>query len=82
MTLKTENNIPNRKIRFQAYAGVIVIVIIGVLSFGNRIFEWGIEIDEAYVAEAVTGFLVFLTFVMSLIGYVTNPGEGDGIKKI
>lgn len=82
MSLRTENNIPNRKIRFQAYAGVIVTIVVGALSFGDRIFGWGIEVNEANVAEAVTGFLVFLTFVMSIVGYVTKPEEGDGTKKV
>lgn len=81
MGLKTENNKPNRKIRFQAYTGVIVTAIAGFFSFGNRIFGWGIEVNEANVAEAVTGFLVFLTFITTIVGYFTRPEEGDGIKK-
>lgn len=81
MALKTENNKPNRKIRFQAYAGTIVTVLVGGLTFANKMFGWGIEINEANIAEAVTGFLVFLTFITTIVGYFTRPEEGDGIKE-
>jgi len=81
MALQTENNKPNRKIRFQAYAGTIVTVLVFGLSFANKTFGWGIEVSEANVAEAVTGFLVFLTFVTTVVGYFTRPEEGDGVKE-
>jgi uncharacterized membrane protein len=80
MTLRTENNSPNRKIRFQAYTGIIVTVLIGGMTFANKIFGWGIEINEENIAEAVTGFLVFITFITTIVGYVTHPEEGDGTK--
>lgn len=78
--LVTENNKPNRKIVFQAYAGVIVTVVTTALTFGNKVFGWGIEISPDNIAEAVSGFLLFLTFVMTIVGYIVRPGEGDGVK--
>lgn len=72
--LRTENNIPNRKIRFMAYAGAITTILFVLL---NRIFN--IEVDEAMISEVVTSLLVLVTAVMSIVGYYTNPEKGDGV---
>jgi hypothetical protein len=71
--LKTENKIPNRKIRFMAYAGAITTIGFIIL---NRVLSF--DVPEQAISEFVTSAILVVTAIMSLVGYFTDPESGDG----
>ena len=72
--LKTENRVPNRKIKLMAYAGIATTVAFFVL---NRLFHF--DIPEDAVGEVITACIIAVTTIMSLAGYITRPAKGDGV---
>lgn len=77
--LVTENSYMNRKNRYMAYAGLIMTTIGVAVTIANKVFNLGIEIPTESIEAAVTGAIGAVALVMTIVGYITRPGQGDGV---